>query len=163
MSVSPGHACLAHGPEEWETPQHLFDALDAEFAFTLDACATAANAKCAAYFTRDDDALTQRWCGSVFVNPPYGKGVTATWVRKAWQEAQAGATVVCLIPARTDTAYWHDFVLQGEVRFIRQRLRFSGSRQPAPFPSVVVVFRPSDGASPSPTRTYAGYPKDVAA
>jgi site-specific DNA-methyltransferase (adenine-specific) len=155
----PVHVCHSSAADEWETPPHLFAELDREFGFTLDAAASATNALCARYYTKADDALSQPWDGVVWVNPPYGKGVTGRWVRKAWEEAQRGATVVCLIPARTDTAYWHDHVLRGEIRYIRQRLRFSGTRQPAPFPSVVVIFRPGDGHRNG--RSYAGYPASV--
>lgn len=127
---------------EWETPQPLFDKLNEQYHFTLDACATQKNAKCARYFTQEDDALQQEWTGRIFMNPPYGKGQTARWVKKAYESSLQGAFVVCLIPARTDTPWWHDYCLKGEIIFIRGRLRFSGTRQPAPFPSVLVVFHP---------------------
>lgn len=99
--------------DDWETPQALFDALDAEFGFTLDPCASAANAKCGQYYTEQDDGLRQPWGGVVFVNPPYGR-VIGKWVRKAYHEAQNGATVVMLIPSRTDTHYWHDYVMKAK-------------------------------------------------
>jgi phage N-6-adenine-methyltransferase len=140
--------------DEWPTPQDIFDTLDAEFRFTLDPCASANNAKCADYYTVADDGLSLPWPGSVFMNPPYGRAI-GQWVAKAYAESRNGATVVCLIPARTDTAYWHDYVMRAaEVRFIRGRLNFSCERQDdrkssgeskahnAPFPSVVVVFKP---------------------
>ena len=128
----------------WETPQDFFDRLDAEFHFTLDVCATPENAKCERYYTERDNGLMQPWQGACWMNPPYGREI-GRWVRKAYFAAQAGATVVCLVPARTDTAWWHDYVMRAnEIRFVRGRLRFGGSNN-APFPSAVVVFRP--GAS----------------
>lgn len=127
---------------EWATPQGLFDELDAEFGFTLDVCATAANAKCARYFTQEDDGLAQPWDGVCWCNPPYGRGI-GRWVEKAYRSAQAGATVVCLVPARsTDTAWWHDYCRHGEVWFLKGRLRFGAAENSAPFSSAVVVFRP---------------------
>ena len=129
---------------EWETPQELFDSLDREFCFGLDPCATRQNAKCEIYFTKLDDGLKQNWRKfTVFMNPPYGR-VIGKWVQKASEAAKLGATVVCLLPARTDTSYWHDYILEREgveIRFLRGRIHFSGAG-PAPFPSAVVVFRP---------------------
>lgn len=137
-------ALLTSRSGEWETPQDLFEELDAEFGFTLDPCATAENAKCPCYYTQDDNGLAKPWSDhTVFMNPPYGRTI-AKWVAKAWREAQGGATVVCLVPARTDTAWWHDFCARGEVRFLRGRLYFrrgDGHTGRAPFPSAVVVFR----------------------
>lgn len=127
---------------DWATPAGLFAQLDAEFRFDLDACATAANAKCRRYFSEAEDGLTKRWSGRVFVNPPYGRSLAA-WVRKAYESVRAAEAevVVCLLPVRTDTAWWHEYVQQGEVRFLRGRLRFGDATAPAPFPSAVVVFR----------------------
>lgn len=132
--------------DAWSTPQPLFDALDAEFGFTLDSCATLETAKCERFFTREDDGLSKPWPGVVFMNPPYGRDI-ALWVAKAHKESRRGATVVCLLPARTDTGYWHDYVMRAdEIRFIRGRLHFGGDHERtahnAPFPSAVVVFRP---------------------
>jgi phage N-6-adenine-methyltransferase len=127
--------------QEWETPAALFAALDAEFGFDLDAAATDENAKCPRYFTKATDALRQRWEGVVFLNPPYGHQV-GRWVRKAHEEAQRGATVVALIPSRTCTAWWHDYVMRAdEIRLIRGRLYFGNASVNAPFPSAIVVFR----------------------
>jgi len=124
----------------WETPQDTFDALAAEFGpFDLDVCATSENAKCARYYTRDDDGLTQPWDGVCWMNPPYGREIKA-WMRKAYEASQNGATVVCLVPARTDTAWWHDYAMKGQIRFLRGRLKFGGAAKCAPFPSAVVVF-----------------------
>jgi phage N-6-adenine-methyltransferase len=132
--------------EAWATPQPLFDLLDAEFHFDLDPCATAESAKCERFYTAADDGLIRPWEGSVFMNPPYGRAI-GRWVEKAYREAKDGATVVALIPARTDTAYWHDFVMNAsEIRFIRGRLHFGGDFETtahnAPFPSAIVVFGP---------------------
>jgi phage N-6-adenine-methyltransferase len=128
---------------EWYTPQDFFDKLDAEFAFTLDPCCTHENAKCAMHFTKEDDGLQQSWHGqTVFMNPPYGREI-GQWMKKAYDSCnQNGATVVCLVPARTDTAWWHDYAMKGEIRFIRGRLKFGGAAFNAPFPCAVVVFRP---------------------
>lgn len=125
---------------EWETPQDLFDKLNAEFHFTLDPCANAVNAKCKNFFQIADNGLEKDWSSeTVFMNPPYGREI-GKWVEKAFTESQKGATVVCLIPARTDTKYWHEFVMKGEIRFIKGRLKFNGSKSNAPFPSAVVIF-----------------------
>ena len=130
---------------DWETPQAFFDRLDAEFGFELDAAADHDNALCPDYFTAEDDGLSQSFGGrTTFLNPPYGYGI-GRWVEKAYREAQAGATVVLLIPARTETSWWHRYVMRAaEIRLIRGRLRFSNSAVNAPFPSAVVVFRPGD-------------------
>lgn len=126
----------------WATPQAFFDTLNAEFGFETDVCALAENAKCPRYFTPEMDGLAQEWRGVCWMNPPYGREIGA-WMRKAFESSKAGATVVCLVPARTDTAWWHDYARQGEVRFVRGRLKFGGHANSAPFPSAVVVFRPS--------------------
>ena len=126
----------------WATPQPLFDRLDSVFRFDIDVCATAENAKCARFFTDADDGLQQEWRGTCWMNPPYGR-VIGEWVKKAHDSAKAGATVVCLLPARTDTAWWHDYCLSAEITFIRGRLKFGGCKNGAPFPSAVVVFRGS--------------------
>jgi phage N-6-adenine-methyltransferase len=127
--------------EDWETPPELFAPLHAEFGFTLDVCASAGNAKVPDYYDRD--ALDRPWRGVCWMNPPYGKQI-GQWVRKAWEESQRGATVVCLIPARTDAGWWHEYAMRGEVRFIRRRIRFVGAPYNAPFPSAIVVFRPPE-------------------
>jgi len=128
---------------EWETPPELFRQLDAEFGFMLDAAATRDNALCPAFCTEATDGLACDWHRNfaVYCNPPYGTQI-GRWVQKGYEEAQKGCTVVMLIPARTDTAYWHDYVMRAaEIRFVRGRLRFSGTTDNAPFPSAVVIFR----------------------
>ncbi len=126
--------------DEWATPQILFDELDRIFGgFTLDPCATRENAKCARFFTRDNDGLSQPWGGKVFMNPPYGRTI-GKWVAKAWQESLEGALVVCLLPARVDTRWWHDYARKGHVHFLRGRLKFGAARNSAPFPSAIVTF-----------------------
>jgi len=123
--------------DEWETPQKLYDVLNAEFHFTLDVCATPENAKCERFFAKD--GLDEMWTGSCWMNPPYGDEI-GDWIEKAYESSKIGATVVCLVPARVDTAWWWDYCRFGEVRFIRGRLKFGGAEHSAPFPSVVVVF-----------------------
>lgn len=128
--------------EEWVTPQWLFDALNKEFGFTLDVCATHANAKCKRHFTKVEDGLSQDWADHVaWMNPPYGRAI-AKWMKRAREAARRGATVVSLVPARTDTVWWHRYAMKGEIRLLKGRLRFSGSKNSAPFPSAIVVFRP---------------------
>ena len=128
--------------DSWGTPQEFFDELNKEFHFTLDPCANDENHKCSKYFTVEDDGLAQDWGGhTVFCNPPYGRAI-AEWVKKCHDEAQKPNTkVVMLIPARTDTRYFHEYIYhQAELRFIRGRLHFNGSVKDAPFPSMVVIF-----------------------
>ena len=154
----PGPGMFASTTDEWPTPARLFAALDAEFRFTLDVCASESNAKCARYFTREVDGLAQDWGGPAWMNPPYGVEI-GKWVAKAQRESRR-SVVVCLLPARTDTGWWHDHVMRAdEVRFIRGRLSFGGVRQEerraasgahnAPFPSVVAVFLPGIEGPPS--------------
>ena len=126
----------------WATPQDFFDRCSAEFGpFDLDVCASPENAKCENYFTKDQDGLSQEWTGRCWMNPPYGREI-GQWMRKALESAMGGATVVCLVPARTDTAWWHDYAAKGTVRFLRGRLRFGGSKNSAPFPSALIIFNP---------------------
>lgn len=128
---------------EWATPLALFQELDKEFGFTLDPCATPQNAKCKKFYTIEDDGLKQNWGGHrVFCNPPYGREI-GRWVEKCYREAQRGALVVALIPARTDTRYFHEFIWKKakEIRFLRGRLHFNESKQAAPFPSMIVIWK----------------------
>lgn len=127
----------------WETPQFFFNGLDAEFHFTLDACALPENAKCDRYFTPEQDGLKQEWTGTVWCNPPYGREI-GKWVEKAYNAAMDnGATVVMLLPARTDTQWFHSFCLSNlaTIRYIKGRLKFGGCKNAAPFPSMIVIFR----------------------
>lgn len=129
----------------WATPSEFFDKLNAVFRFDVDVCAMHDNAKCSKYFTPEQDGLTQEWIGVCWMNPPYGREISK-WVKKAWESAKRnGATVVCLLPARVDTKWWHDYCAKGEVHFVKGRLKFGGASTGAPFPSAVVVFRPSLG------------------
>jgi len=128
---------------EWETPQWLFDRLDSLFHFELDVCASDSTAKCQQYFSVKEDGLKQEWRGSCWMNPPYGREI-GRWVEKAYLSSlDEGATVVCLLPARTDTLWWHKYCSKGEVYFLKGRLKFSNSKTSAPFPSAIVVFRKS--------------------
>ena len=131
---------------EWSTPQDLFDELDAEFHFELDTCATSENAKCARFYTARDDGLASPWDANVcWCNPPYGRSVSA-WVAKAAQSANEGRTVVMLLPARTDTKWFHEYIYgrkDVEIRFLKGRVKFGGAKYNAPFPCMVVVFKGS--------------------
>jgi phage N-6-adenine-methyltransferase len=139
--MSLNQALFSSCRQDWETPFDLFQLLDLEFGFDLDVCATKANAKCPVYFSPDQDSLKQLWRGTCWMNPPYGRMI-ARWMAKAYLSSLAGATVVCLVPARTDTQWWHEFAMRGEIRFLEGRLKFGGQDNSAPFPSAIVVFRP---------------------
>ena len=125
---------------DWPTPQALFDDLDLEFGFTLDPCASHENAKCPQYYTAEQDGLAQDWRSErVFCNPPYGREI-AKWVKKC---AEHKGLAVMLIPARTDTAWFHDYIYRKpnvEIRFLRGRVKFEGATSGAPFPSMLVIF-----------------------
>ena len=127
----------------WSTPKEFYDQLNNEFNFNLDPCANEENAKCDNYFTELQDGLLQDWKGkTVFCNPPYGTAIKY-WVKKCHDEGQdPNTTVVMLIPARTDTKYFHDYIYHKakEIRFIKGRLKFGGSKNPAPFPSMIVIY-----------------------
>jgi site-specific DNA-methyltransferase (adenine-specific) len=141
MAIS--QALYSSRTDEWPTPQSFFDELDAEFHFTLDACATRRNAKCARYYTAAQDGLRQDWgTHRVFCNPPYG-GEMRAWACKCFEASRAGALVVLLAHARTDTRWFHGWVYgKAELRFVKGRLRFGDGAQSAPFPSLVAVYRP---------------------
>lgn len=125
---------------DWATPQDFFDKINDKYHFTLDACAIADNAKCANYFTPEQDGLKQDWGNNiVWCNPPYGREI-GKWVKKGYDAAMNGALVVMLIPARTDTKYFHDYVIKGSIEFIKGRLKFGNSKNSAPFPSLLVEF-----------------------
>jgi site-specific DNA-methyltransferase (adenine-specific) len=133
--------------DQWATPLDFFRQWDALFHFTLDVCADATNAKCERYFDREANGLRQDWGKNVcWMNPPYGREIKR-WIDKAYEASVCGATVVCLLPARTDTAWWHDYIIpHAEVVFIRGRLKFGGATNSAPFPSALVTFYPPRGA-----------------
>ncbi len=136
----------------WATPQSFFDELNKEFSFTLDVCATNENAKCETFYTLDDDGLTQSWCGAVcWMNPPYGRDIKE-WVKAAYLSGlcKCEGLVVGLLPARTDTKWFHDYIWDirrhqpkehTEVRFLKGRLKFGDSTNSAPFPSMVVIWK----------------------
>ena len=125
----------------WETPQEFFDELDQEFHFDLDVCALPENAKCSRYYSPEQNGLSQPWDGVCWCNPPYGREI-GKWVQKGFFASVSGATVVMLLPARTDTKWFHEYIYgKAEVRFIKGRLKFGGNKNSAPFPSMVVVFR----------------------
>jgi len=131
--------------DQWATPQDFFDKLNDEFHFTLDPCADETNHKCEKYFTKEDDGLIQCWRGeTVFCNPPYGREI-CNWVKRCYMHSVVDCGIaVMLIPARTDTKWFHEYVYNKpnvEIRFIKGRLKFGGSKNSAPFPSMVVVFR----------------------
>ena len=124
---------------EWATPQWLFDTLDSMYHFTLDACATEENHKVDNYFTPNQDGLKQKWWGRVYCNPPYGREI-GEWIKKA---SESDCLVVMLLPARTDTHYFHDLIYKKknvEIEFLKGRLKFNDGKNPAPFPSMIVVF-----------------------
>ena len=129
--------------EEWETPSYVFLALKKEFGFQVDVCATSENAKCKIYFDKSVDGLKREWSPfSCWMNPPYGRNIGA-WMKKAFEESQRGALVVCLIPSRTDTKWWHKWAMKAaEIRFVSGRISFSNSKQSAPFPSCIVIYYP---------------------
>ena len=130
--------------DNWSTPQDFFDKLNDEFHFTLDVCADENNHKCEHYYTKEIDGLSRPWVGTIWCNPPYGRKI-GEWVRRAYISSQIGsATVVMLLPARTDTRWFHDYIYNKsntEIRFIKGRLKFGGCKNSAPFPSMVVIFR----------------------
>lgn len=132
---------FSRATDEWPTPQWLFEALNREFGFTLDPCSSVENAKCKKHYTIIDSGLLKDWgAETVFMNPPYSE--CRKWMEKAYNSAGNGATVVCLVPSRTDTVWWHRFAMRGEIRFIKGRLTFGDAKNSAPFPSVIIVFRP---------------------
>ena len=125
--------------DQWSTPQWLFDELNKEFHFDLDVCADESNHKCEKYFNKQQDGLKMKWGGRIWCNPPYGRQI-GLWVKKA---SQAGTLVVMLVPARTDTKWFHDYIYhneKAEIRFLKGRLKFGNSKNSAPFPSMVVIF-----------------------
>lgn len=124
----------------WYTPEDFYQKYNDVFNFETDVCATHENAKCANYYTEETNGLSQNWKGICWMNPPYGRTIKE-WMKKAYESSLNGATVVCLVPARTDTNWWHDYAMKGEIEFIKGRLKFGGSKNSAPFPSAVVIFK----------------------
>lgn len=138
--------------DEWCTPLPLFKRLNKKFKFTLDPAATKENALCDYFYTKEDDGLLQSWDGRVFCNPPYGREISK-WVAKASMSAELGESelIVMLLPARTDTKWFHSYIWDEfknkpkvgvQVKFIKGRLKFNGHKNPAPFPSMLVLFNP---------------------
>lgn len=140
--VNPG--LFSSNSEEWETPQDLFDRLNATYNFDLDVCASAENAKCKKFITKETDSLSQNWAelakGWCWMNPPYGKKI-GLFTGKALEESKRGAKIVALLPARTDTKWFHYHIYEiAEIEFLRGRLRFGQSKNSAPFPSMLVIW-----------------------
>lgn len=146
--ASPSEApllCSVHFSSKTDlhaTPQAFFDELNLEFGFETDVCALPGNAKCEKYYTPEQDGLAQDWKGVCWMNPPYGREI-GRWMDKARIASLSGATVVCLVPSRTDTRWWHEHAMKGEIRFIKGRLKFGDALNCAPLPSAVVIFRPA--------------------
>lgn len=139
-------AMVSSKTNEWETPQEFFNKLNEEFSFTLDPCSNNGNHKCDKFYTIKEDGLKQDWSKEiVFMNPPYG-GHTGDWIKKALEESQRGATVVCLIVSSTDRSYWHEYIFPfaKQIRFIRGRLKFGEASSTAPFASAIVIFSPRE-------------------
>jgi phage N-6-adenine-methyltransferase len=125
--------------QTWETPDSVFKPLDTEFHFTLDVCASKINAKCSNYYTEEQDALKQNWEGICWMNPPFKQ--VGKWIKKAYEESRKGATVVCLVASRTNTNWWHDYCMKGEIRYIRGRPIFKGNIHGLPQPLAIIIFK----------------------
>lgn len=146
-SVMKHTGLFTSNKDDWRTPTPLFNKLNKRFSFDYDVCASHENAKCPKYFTKEMDGLKQQWTGTCYCNPPYGR-VIGKWMEKAYKSSVMGATVVCLIPARTETRWYNNWVVRGEVEFLKGRQKFSDGKTGAPFPSAVVTFyghMPSSG------------------
>ena len=142
MNKSTTELMFSSKTNEWATPMSFYNKLASEFYFTLVPCCTPETAKCETFYTEQDDGLAQSWEGhTVFMNPPYGRGIK-DWIKKAYEESlKPNTKVVALIPSRTDTKYWHAYCMKAKsIRFIKGRLKFGNSKNAAPFPSAVVVF-----------------------
>ena len=139
---------------EWETPQAFYNAMNNEFGFDVDVCANEENRKCFCYFTPKMDGLLLKWGGVCWMNPPYDRSI-GLWMKKAYESAQEGSTVVCLIQGRSsDTIWWHDYVMRSsEIRYIKDRLHFgkNGNHTRANISNIIVVFRPYCQGPPSTT------------
>ena len=143
MAVNNKNVHFSSATDQWSTPIDVFNKLDSIFDFQTDVCADANNAKCDIFYTEEMNGLDQTWIGRCWMNPPYGRQI-GLWVEKAYHSSvDNGATVVCLLPARVDTRWWHDYCVKGEMFFIKGRLKFGDAQNSAPFPSAIVVFRPT--------------------
>ena len=133
---------MSSNTDEWATPKLFFQELDNKYHFTLDPCATKENHKCDKYYTKEDNGLEKSWGGEiVYVNPPYGREISK-WVEKAYMENKKGAFIVMLLPARTDTRWFHNYIYKKhEIEFIKGRIKFNDGKQAAPFPSMLVIMR----------------------
>lgn len=130
--------------DNWETPINLFNELNKEFHFKLDVCANKENAKLKKYYTKEQNGLIQPWSGICWCNPPYGRDI-GKWVCKAYMESRSGSIIVMLLPARTDTKWFHAYIYNyAEIRFLKGRLKFGNSKYNAPFPSMIVIFKKVD-------------------
>lgn len=127
--------------QDWETPDEIFKPLEDEFGIVIDVCASKQNKKCDLYYSIDGNGLLQDWTHwhACWMNPPFGE--QGKWVKKAYEESQRGATVICLLPSRTNTNWWHDYCMKGEIRFIRGRPKFKGAKHGLPQPLSIVIFR----------------------
>jgi len=128
--------------DDWSTPQHLFDKLNETYGFDLDVCANSENAKVWRYYSKDDDGLAHDWFGRIWMNPPYGRSI-GKWVKRAYESATGETFVVALLPARTDTKWFHQYIYNKpsvSIEFLKGRLKFGNSKNSAPFPSMIVVF-----------------------
>ena len=139
MSFNSG--MLSSKTDNWATPQDIYDDLNRKHKFEVDVCANKQNAKCSKYYTEEQDGLKQKWEGTCWCNPPYGKPI-GLWMEKAWKSSVMGAFVVCLVPARTDPKWWNTWVLKGEIEYLQGRLKFGDSKNSAPFASALITYRP---------------------
>ena len=141
MICNAENVIYSSNSDEWETPKDVFERLNEEFHFTLDPCATVANAKCEMFYSKQDNGLKKNWGGQkVFCNPPYSE--VAKWAKKAYEESKKpGTVVVLLVPSRTDTRWFHEYVYhRAEIRFVKGRIKFSNAKFNAPFPSMIAIF-----------------------
>ena len=152
MNTQTQQVMFSANSDEWSTPDDLYQKLNAEFNFTLDPCSTDLNNKHMNHFTINDNGLEKSWDGEiVFMNPPYS--AIKQWIQKAYNESKySNATVVALIPSRTDTLYWNEYCMDGdickEIRFIKGRLKFGSQKNSAPFPSAIIIFSPPEKLYP---------------
>lgn len=138
---------MSSNTDLWSTPEDLFNELNDEYHFDLDVCADETNHKCARYYTEKQDGLSQKWDGTVWCNPPYGRKI-AGWIKRCYEYGTTGGIAVMLIPSRTDTKWWHSYVMKAsEIQFIKGRLKFGNSKNCAPFPSAIVIFSKSNSTA----------------